>query len=52
MHIFIFEQGRKCLTPAVTGGSLCLGLYLHQFLAGLKIGLPYVFKPRLLLYAV
>jgi hypothetical protein len=37
-----FGQGLTYLTPAATGGILCLGLYLHQFFAGTEIGLPYV----------
>ena len=28
-----------------TGGFVCLGLFLHQFLAGLDSGYPYVFLP-------
>jgi hypothetical protein len=42
----IFDQILKSPTPAVTGGYLYLGLFLHQYLGGLEAGYPYVLHVR------
>jgi len=36
----------EILSSVAPGGYLCLGLFLHQFLAGTEVGFPYVDRIR------